>query len=273
VKRVPGGLVSGWFHDTVAAGTTLEATLPAGVFCLRDTDRPLVAFCGGSGVTPVMSLVKSALATTPRRIAVYYANRTAGSVIFDAELRALEQEHAERLTVVRHDDEAAGFLDAEGAWAFAERFGSDADFYLCGPTPFMDLVEHALAAHGVTKEHIFVERFGPVTPAPRADEDAAADTTSEDVPSTITIVIKRKPHELAYVRGETVLETARRGGLQTPYSCEAGNCATCMAKLVEGAAHMRANNALTDDEVDEGWILTCQSELSGPSAVVEYEEL
>ncbi|HVU74622.1 MAG TPA: ferredoxin--NADP reductase [Mycobacteriales bacterium] len=272
VKRVPGGKVSGWFHDNVREGTTLEATRPTGVFCLRDSDRPLVGFCGGSGVTPVISLVKSALATTGRTVALYYANRDADSVIFDAELTKLEEQHADRLTVVRHDDSAGGFLDAAGAWAFADRYGTDADFYLCGPTPFMDLVEDALHAHGVAKEHVFVERFGPKASAPAADAADVSDDAA-DVPSEITIILKRKKHQLPYKKGETILETARRGGVTTPFSCEAGNCATCMAKLLEGTAHMRVNDALTEDEVDEGWILTCQSELSGPAAVVEYEEM
>ena len=272
VKRVPGGRVSGWFHDHVSEGMTLEATRPTGVFCLRDSERPVVGFCGGSGITPVISLAKSALATTGRRVALLYANRTADSVIFDADLRAMEERHGDRLAVVRHDDTAAGFLDETRAWAFAERFGADADFYLCGPTPFMDLVEHALLGHGVRKEHIFVERFGPVETTPKPDA-AVGGRDGAVVPATITIILKRKEHELSYTAGETVLETARRGGVITPYSCEAGNCATCMAKLVEGSATMRENNALTDEEIEEGWILTCQSELSGATAIVEYEEL
>jgi ferredoxin-NADP reductase len=269
VKRVPGGIVSGWFHDTVAEGCELEAQLPTGVFCLRASDEPVVLFCGGSGVTPVISLAKSALATTGRRVAMLYANRTSGSVIFDAALRELGAVHGDRLTVVHHDDSRAGFLDAAGAWAFAERYGTAGDFYLCGPTPFMDLVEHALLDHGVAKDHVFVERFGPAVPAPHADEPV----TGGDAPATITLVVKRKRHELPYIAGETVLQTARRAGLVTPFSCEAGNCATCMAKLVEGTATMRENNALMDDEVEEGWILTCQSELSGPAATIEFEEM
>ena len=272
VKRVPGGKVSNWFHDHVREGTTLEATHPTGVFCLGSNEGPLVAYCGGSGVTPVISLAKSALATTTRPVALFYANRTADSIIFDADLRALEAQHGERLTVVRHDDTASGFLDPAGAWAFAERFGPEADFYLCGPTPFMDLVEHALHGHGIAKERVHVERFGPVASAAPAD-DAAPAEAGADVPAEITIILKRKEHVLPYKKGETILETARRGGVITPYSCEAGNCATCMAKLLEGTARMRDNNALTEDEVDEGWILTCQSELSGPTARVEYEDL
>ena len=269
VKRVPGGIVSNWFLDTVAEGDVLECTRPAGVFCLREGARHVVAFCGGSGITPVLGLAKSALTTTERSVALLYANRTADSVIFEAELDRLAHDNPGRLAVTHHLDQDAGFLTAESVAAVAAPHRAEADFYLCGPTPFMDLVEQALLDLAVSPDRILVERFGalatPVSPPPAADE--------EGVPTRVTLVLKGQAHEVDYVRGDTVLETARRGGLQPPYSCEAGNCATCMAVVRDGCATMRANNALTDDEVAEGWVLTCQALLSGPSATVEYESL
>jgi 3-ketosteroid 9alpha-monooxygenase subunit B len=269
VKRVPGGIVSNWFHDAVAEGDELECTRPAGIFCLRDNDRPVVAFCGGSGITPVLGLAKSALSRSLRAVALLYANRDADSVIFEAELERLAEENPGRLAVTHHLDDAAGFLSPQAVAAYATPYAADADFYLCGPTPFMELVETALLDLGVGSDRILVERFGALespAPAPPASDDG-------EVPSTITLLLKGRSHEISYVRGDTVLETARRSGLQPPYSCEAGNCATCMAVLRDGCATMRANNALTDDEVAEGWVLTCQALLSGPSATVEYESL
>jgi ferredoxin-NADP reductase len=269
VKRVPGGVVSNWFHDAVTAGDLLECTRPAGVFCLRDTDRPVVAFCGGSGITPVLGLAKSALSSSSRAVALLYANRNADSIIFAAELDRLARESSGRLAVTHHLDDQAGFLTADDVQAFSAPYLPDADFYLCGPTPFMELVEQTLLALGVDSDRILVERFGALespAPVPAAPDDG-------EVPTTITLLLKGRAHEVDYVRGDTVLETARRGGLQPPYSCEAGNCATCMAVLRDGTATMRANNALTDDEVAEGWVLTCQALLSGPSATVEYESL
>ncbi|MFN2540366.1 MAG: FAD-binding oxidoreductase [Mycobacteriales bacterium] len=269
VKRVPGGVVSNWFLDSVGEGDVLECTRPAGIFCLRDNDRPVVAFCGGSGITPVLGLAKSALSTTARQVTLLYANRSADAVIFDAELERLAAEHPRRLAVTHHLDDAAGFLSLDDVRSFAEPHREDADFYICGPTPFMELVEQSLLDLGVSADRILVERFGAL-PAPPSTPAASE---ANDVPGTVTLVLKGQSHELSYVRGDTVLETARRGGLQPPYSCEAGNCATYMDVLKDGCAAMRTNNALTDDEVDEGWILTCQAVLSGPTATVEYESL
>jgi ferredoxin-NADP reductase len=273
VKRVPGGLISNWFHDRVAEGDVLELTKPAGVFCVRDGDDELIAFCGGSGVTPVMSIAKSALASTGRPMRVLYANRDRSSVIFDAELDALQATYPERLVVHHHLDVDGGFIDADAIASFAGPM-TDADYYICGPTPFMDLVETTLLAEGVEPDRILIERFAtatdapPPAPAPSLDRAGAGDG---DVPATVRILLQGTTTDVDYRPGDTVLDTARRGGLAPPFSCEAGNCATCMALLREGRATMRANNALTPDEVEEGWILTCQALPEGPAVTVEYE--
>jgi 3-ketosteroid 9alpha-monooxygenase subunit B len=269
VKRVPGGLVSNWFHDEVSEGDTLEVTKPAGVFCLRDHERSVVGFVGGSGVTPVMSLTKSTMASTARPVRLLYANSARPSVIFDEQLDALERQHADRLQVRHHLDDDGGFLTAPAIAEFASA-SLDADFYICGPGPFMDLVETTLLDLGVTADQILIERF--VT-ADQPRPDAVETTTDVELPEQVAIMLKGITTTIAYQPGDTVLETARRGGLQPPFSCEAGNCATCMALLHEGQATMRANNALTPEEVDEGWILTCQALPQGPVVTVEYENL
>ena len=272
VKRVEGGLVSNWFNDEVAAGDVLELTRPAGVFCVRDGSRPVVAFCGGSGITPVMSIAKSVLATTGRSVRLLYANRDRASVIFDEDLRSLGARHARRLDVRHHFDSDGGFLDAGAVAEFTGSAapGLDADFYICGPGPFMQLVEATLHDAGVDPARISIERFdaagepaGTVPAAPAGDD--------AEVPDSVTVILAGKKVTIGYQPGDTVLETARRGGLQAPFSCEAGNCATCMAILREGSAAMRANNALTPDEVEEGWILTCQALPEGRTVTVEYE--
>ncbi|MET0728498.1 MAG: ferredoxin--NADP reductase [Acidimicrobiales bacterium] len=275
VKRVPGGMVSNWFHDHVAEGDVLETTKPAGVFCAQDSDRLVVAFCGGSGVTPVMSITKSLLAATQRPVKLLYANRDRESVIFHDELQQLVARHPDRLQVHHHLDAVAGFVDPDLISEFIAGT-RDADFYICGPGPFMDLVEGTLLEMGVAADRIFIERFENAGQAlhsaatDQIDAEAAADADSE-VPETVTVTLKGKRHDIAYKPGDTVLETARRGGLQAPFSCESGNCATCMALVGEGSATMRANNALTPDEVAEGWILTCQALPKGRTFSVEYE--
>jgi ferredoxin-NADP reductase len=266
VKRVPAGIVSNWFNDQVAEGDVLELTKPAGVFCVRDGEQPVVAFCGGSGVTPVLSIAKSVLASTQRPVRLFYANRDRESVIFDAELSRLRAAQPDRIEVRHHYDSESGFPGVGAITEFAA--GSpEADFYICGPGPFMDLVEGSLLGLGVDPERILIERFGDV---PQQHHDAPA--AEAEVPEAVTVILNGKKQTVTYQPGDTVLETARRGGLQPPFSCEAGNCATCMAQIRDGSATMRANNALTPEEVAEGWILTCQALPRGPGTVtVEYE--
>lgn len=272
VKRVAGGRVSNWLLDEVHEGDELALTRPAGVFTLRPHRTPIVGFAGGSGITPVVSVIKSALATTDRPIRLLYANRDAASVIFRAQLDALAAEHPDRLEVLHHLDTDDGFVHSDSVRAFVGD-STDADFYICGPAPFMDVVEDALSMAKVSSERVFIERFvvaasarGDEAPAAPAPLDVSAPTTE-----SVTIVLDGRSHELRYQPGETFLETARRAGLRPPFSCESGSCATCMAHLEEGTATMRVNNALTPDEVEEGWVLTCQGFPASPVVTVVYE--
>ncbi|WP_067678639.1 ferredoxin--NADP reductase [Nocardia miyunensis] len=278
VKRVPGGAVSNWLHDNVVEGDELEMSQAAGRFCLRETRAPLLGFSGGSGITPVLSLTKSALATTDRRIRLLCADRDRESVIFDTALTELAARYPGRLSVIRHLDSAGGFLTPE---AIAEFVGSDgeADSYVCGPEPFMEMIEKALPGPGL----IFSERFGAPAPMLPGAEAPAADTVTAKTPETpsaptnpagegtVTIILNRKKKTVPRNDGETLLESARRAGLTPPFSCEAGNCATCMAKVTEGHATLRQNNALTDDELEEGYVLTCQAVPDTDSITVDYE--
>jgi ferredoxin-NADP reductase len=268
VKRVPDGLMSNWMNDALQPGATIDVMPPAGLFVLHDLHpnddgSPIVAFAGGSGITPVISIVKTAVATTSRPILLVYANRQSDSVIFDDEIERLRASSEGRLVVHHHLDAERGFLDA----AQCEVLVGDrahADFYVCGPGPYMTVVESALESLGVPSERLFIERF--VVP-----EDATAAGVADEATTSLVVRIGRRTHTLDYQPGDTLLEAARRGGLQPPYQCESGSCATCMAHLDEGSVRMRVNNALAPDEVEEGWILTCQSLPTSASIVVNYD--
>ncbi|MGV9744289.1 2Fe-2S iron-sulfur cluster-binding protein [Rhodococcus zopfii] len=270
VKRVPGGKVSNWLLDNVSEGDDLEISRPTGTFCLRESPEPLLGFSGGSGITPILSLAKSTLATTDRPVRLLCADRDHPSAIFESVLDALVTQYPDRLTVVRHLDDEKGLLDAEAIRAFV---GTDvgADSYLCGPEPFMDLIESTLTGPG----RVFSERFGaaPAAADPATagvpDTDAAADADEEE--GTVTIFVGRKKGSVPRQKGETLLESARRAGLTPPFFCEMGNCGTCMAQVTEGCATMRTNDALSDDEVEEGYVLTCQAVPDTPSIKVKYE--
>jgi 3-ketosteroid 9alpha-monooxygenase subunit B len=262
VKRVPGGRMSSWMNERLRPGDAIDVRPPAGRFVLRDTDRRIVAFAGGSGITPVLSIVKSALATTGREIVVVYANRDRPSVIFFDALAALGAQSGGRLSVHHHLDAERGFLDAAGCAALiGERV--NADFYVCGPAAYMDVVADGLALRGVDPDRILVERFevGDATPA----TDVASETES------LVVRLDRRKHTIAYEAGDTILEAARRAGLKPPFNCQSGSCATCMAFLAEGTATMRNDDALSAEEVEEGWVLTCQAVPTSRTVVVDYD--
>lgn len=280
VKRVALGVVSNWLNDQVGVGDVLEVTRPAGSFCVGSGAGPVIAFCGGSGVTPVLSIAKSVLATSRRPVDLLYANRDRDSVIFADALGSLQAEHGPRLGVRHHLDAEGGFLDAAAIARFVQG-RTDADFYICGPAAFMDLVESTLLDLGVAPAAISIERFATPGPgsAPVVPGGDPAAIVPESIvpetiaPGTIALILRGKTHEIAYVAGDTVLETARRANLSAPYSCEAGNCATCMALVRDGSVTMRVNDALDPDEVAQGWVLTCQSVPTSPSLTIEYEPL
>jgi ferredoxin-NADP reductase len=261
VKRVPGGKMSNWMIDSLAPGDTIDVLRPTGLFVLRAAATPLVAFAGGSGITPILSIVKTALATTKREIALIYANRSADDVNFAAALDRLRAASNGRFAVHHHLDAERGFLDADGCAALVEH-RTDADFYVCGPGPYMDVVAAGLARRGVAPTQVFIERF-ELPDAPAAPVRSATES--------IVIRLDRRKHTVAYEPGDTILDTARRAGLKPPFACQVGNCATCMARVHEGTVTMRANNALSAEEVEAGWVLTCQAMPTSREVVVDYD--
>ena len=260
VKRVPGGVISNWLNDRVATGDVLEVLPPAGAFVLDESSREVLAFAAGSGITPVFSIIRWALAKTDRRIRLLYANRNRASAIFADALDALAEEHPDRLDVQHHFDEHDGFVDGGGVTAFVGPW-SDADVFVCGPAPFMDLVEYTLTWNGVPRDRVHLERFTP------ADDDGA-DAEPDDI--EVTIRLGGRSVTTRHRRDTTLLQTARSMALRAPSSCEAGNCATCMARVVQGSASMRRNDALTPEEVADGWVLTCQAVPTAPIVEVVF---
>jgi ferredoxin-NADP reductase len=261
VKRVPDGIVSNWMIDNLSAGDVLDVAAPTGFFQLAGAG-PVLLFAAGSGITPIFSLLKTALACTERAVHLLYANRDRDSVIFDTELDKLGHEHPERLTIVHHLDVDDGFVGPEAVRSIAAAFATSAEVYVCGPGPFMDIVETTLVDLAVDAKRIHIERFTP------AELGAEAPTTG--AATLITIELDGRTEVAEHRAGTTILQTARQLGMSPPFSCESGSCATCMGRLLEGGVSMLVNNALTPEEVDEGWILTCQSVPTTPTVHVAY---
>jgi 3-ketosteroid 9alpha-monooxygenase subunit B len=261
VKRIDDGRVSNWLNDHVGEGDTVQVLPPAGRFVLRAADRPVVLFAGGSGITPVIALIKTLLVTTTRSIRLVYANRDTASIIFAAELGALLEKHPERLSIVHNLDASDGFLTPDRVKALVAGH-ADADFYLCGPGVFMEIVEDGIEAAGISRQNVFKEVFVSLDEDEPSEEDleraAAAEAGSAGC-ETLVVTVDGSTREIPYVEGKTVLQTARDANVEPPFSCEDGYCSCCMAKLVEGQVKMRKNDCLTQRDLDDGWVLTCQS--------------
>ena len=196
---------------------------------------------------------------------LFYANRGRDSVIFAGVLEDLAAQYPERFEIVFHYDDERGVVTPAAVASFAG--GGHADHYICGPTPFMDTVEAAVGEAGAPRARVHLERFA-VVPAP-ADLTTVADT--DVTTDAVVFLLDRKTTRASYRAGDTLLQTARTAGLKAPASCETGSCGTCMAKIVEGTARMLNNDALDEDEVEEGWVLTCQSLPTSPTVRVDYE--
>ena len=264
VKRVADGRISNWLNDNLKAGDVVKVLPPAGQFVLGQTDADLLLFAGGSGITPVISILKSALATTSRRVCLVYANRDEASINFRRELDELAARHPDRLEIVHRLDVRDGFIDDAAVHRHMEgRSGSEA--YICGPGPFMDTVERAILAAGVPAASVHIERFASLE---NEDEVAGGSGPVRKVELTLD-----GAQQVIEVReGETVLHAAKRSGLEPPSSCESGFCGCCMARLVRGKVHMLHNDFLSAAEIGEGWVLTCQSVPETEDCAVEYPE-
>jgi 3-ketosteroid 9alpha-monooxygenase subunit B len=262
VKRVDQGRISNWFNDHLKVGDSIRVQAPEGRFTLRSNegDHPIVLFGGGSGITPVLSILKSALRTTSRRVKLVYANRDQRSVIFKDEIDLWLAEYPDRLEVVHHLDSDGGFMSVTQIQEHI-RGWDDAEFFVCGPTGYMDAVEEAFKASNVDAGQTKFERFlSPVDPDRREEPEAApAEQRDDEVPATFTILLEGKSLEVPYKKGLTLLESAVQAGHKPPSSCEDGYCGCCMALLKSGQVDMRTHDALEPSDIERGWVLACQA--------------
>lgn len=260
VKRVEGGRVSNWLNDNLKVGDKLLASVPEGRFVLDPETRsstPLFLFAGGSGITPVIALLKSALVTTKRPVTLLYANQNRESIIYADELDRLAREHSDRLVLRHHFDSDGGYLGAEEVRALLHHTDI-AEFYICGPGPFMDLIERTLAEAHVHEELIYIERFvSPADPDRVVEEDV--DRESLDAPESFSLWLGGRSRTVPYLRGKTLLQSALAACLNPAHSCESGFCGSCMCAVKTGNVHMRTHEALSERDVARGVALLCQS--------------
>ncbi|MCR2799379.1 ferredoxin--NADP reductase [Microbacterium sp. zg-Y818] len=275
VKRIAGGAASGWLCESLEAGAQLDALPPTGIFTVRDTSRDLLMFAGGSGITPVMSILRDALHNGTNRVILAYANRDERSVIFAEELKHLARDFPDRLLTVHLLTSVQGLPSAAlltGITRMADLDASTA--FVCGPAPFMDGVERALREAGMPREHIVIERFVSLTADPFAAVDIEAVRTAESTGDAVplTVELDGEQHELAWPSGVTLLDFLRSKQIDAPFSCREGACSACSCRLTSGRVSMVNNQILEKEDLDEGWILGCQAVVDGDEPVsVTYD--
>ena len=284
VKKIAGGVFSGWVNDELKAGDELDVMAPHGSFCWTfdgGAQREYVGFAGGSGITPVLSLIKTALELEPKsRFTLFYGNRISAGIMFLEEIAALKDRYIDRLSVFHflEDEEEEielfnGRLDrAKAEDVLAKLAPADADaFFICGPGPMMDAVEEALHARGVEKARILIERF---TTGPLSAAQAAAARALEEKAAGLKMSVTlngRRVNVTFDPAQHSILDNVRAAGLPAPFACKGGVCATCRAKVISGEVQMKVNYGLSPEEVAEGYVLTCQATPVSEGVALSYD--
>ena len=284
VKRIAGGVFSNWVGDELKAGDTIDVMPPHGSFTTvfdPDAERRYVGFAGGSGITPVISLIRTALSIEPKsRFTLFYGNRDSNSVIFLEALAAVKDRYMGRFELYHFlsDEEGDvelfnGMLDRATCDAAIEALVDDPatvdGWFICGPGPMMDAAEAALGDHGVAHDRIHIERFTADRPSATAAAQIAA-LQQEAAGLSIGVTLDGRTRKIEF-NGANILDSALAAGLPAPFACKAGVCATCRAKLIKGKVEMAVHYGLSDEEVAAGYVLTCQSVPSGQGVAVDYD--
>jgi 3-ketosteroid 9alpha-monooxygenase subunit B len=265
VKRMTDGYASNWLADNVTAGSVLDALPPAGTFVPRSLDGDFLLFAGGSGITPVMSIVKSALARGRGRIVLVYANRDERSVIFGEDLRRLAEQAGGRLLVLHWLDSLQGPPAAAALTALARPY-ADREAFLCGPDPYLAVVRQALSQLGVPADRIRTERFLSLAENPFEATQPAADSMA----ATLEVTLDGEKRVLAWPAGARMLDVLIDEGLDAPYSCRQGICGACACQLAGGEVKMAHNEVLEESDVADGYILACQAVPLTDSVSITY---
>jgi ring-1,2-phenylacetyl-CoA epoxidase subunit PaaE len=287
IKRVEGGAFSTWANEHLRVGEALEAMPPMGNFHTPldpDAARHYLGFAGGSGITPVLSIIKTVLAREPKSVfTLVYANRQISSIMFREELEDLKNRYLGRLSVLHILETEAQEIDlftgrvdqakcAQLFRAWIDIAAVDTTF-ICGPEPMMLAIAAALREHGVAESRIKFELFASGQPgrARRLPESTAASTSNSTTAATVTLDGATRSFQMPKA-GISLLDAALENSLDAPYACKAGVCSTCRARVLEGEVEMAVNHALEDYEVRQGYVLTCQCFPLSDKVVVSYDQ-
>lgn len=275
VKKVEKGVFSTFANEELKIGDTLEIMPPTGKFLLEPNLRNYVAFASGSGITPVLSLIKSTLEDTQKSsFLLIYGNRTKEDTMFYDEIIELTEAYPDRFSVEfvfsrkEEPNSRFGRIDQSIVNLFLKNKYKDTSYesyYLCGPEEMMDTVSATLKHNGINAKQIHHELFST------AEKGLLVE--SHDGNTQITVVLDDEEENFVMPQKKSVLEAALDEGLDPPYSCQGGICSTCIARIKEGKAEMRKNQILTDSEIAEGLVLTCQAHPTTAKIVIDYDDV
>jgi len=280
IKEVKDGTFSAFANNTLKVGDNLAVAPPKGRFIFEPNDsktKNIALFAAGSGITPILSIVKTALEEEIHsKVILVYGNKTTKDTMFLNELLDLQHEYKDRFSIQfvfsQQDEDYSIFGRIEKSTVNYvvknkhKHIEVDA-FYLCGPEAMIHMVKDVLTSHGIDENRIHFELFKAAKPAELNPEQVSSGTTN------ITITVDDETTTFEMSQKQTILEAALDEDLDAPYSCQGGICSSCLARITEGEASMRQNNILTESEVAEGLILTCQAHPTTPSITVDYDDV
>ncbi len=286
IKKVDGGAFSTWANDNLAAGMVLEAMEPMGSFHTPITPsegKNYLGFAGGSGITPVLSILRTVLRREPEStFTLVYANRGVNSIMFREELEDLKNRYMQRLTVIhilesdaQDIDLFTGRIDSDKCKAlFANWIDIESvdTSFICGPEPMMLAIAAALRDHGLTDEQIKFELFASAQPGRLKRKASSVEAGTQAKSTEATITMDGSARSFTMDKDQTILDAALENALDAPFACKAGVCSTCKCKVLEGEVEMVANHALEDYEVEQGYVLSCQSFPVSDRVVVDYDQ-
>lgn len=256
VKRIRDGHGSNWLCDHVKVGDELEVLEPAGTFVPRDLDEDVLLVAGGSGITPLLSILTSILTSGRGSVRLFYANANESSVIFRERLETLVRAHPDRLAVIHWLESVQGRPTVESLAPLLEPFVHRVT-YVCGPQPFMDAISTTVQHLGADTTRLHIERFISLSGDPFA---APAEIVSGEGPAAeLTVVLDGVETALEWPEGARLLDLLLASGLQAPFSCREGNCSACACVLQEGQVDLEHNEVLDEVDLAEGIILACQA--------------
>ena len=269
VKRTADGYASNWLCDHAHKGMRIHVLAPSGNFVPKTLDDDFLLMAAGSGITPIMSICKSALAEGGGRVTLLYANRDDRSVIFADALRELSAKYPDRLTVEHWLESLQGLPSATALATLAAPY-TDRPVFICGPGPFMDAARSALESLKVPAPQVHIEVFKSLDSDPFAA--VKVEDSGDEPPATAVVQLDGETHTVSWPRNAKLLDVLLAEGLDAPFSCREGHCGACACTLRGGKVNMEVNDVLEQQDLDDGLILACQSRPESDSVEVTYDE-